>query len=55
MHPRPPVGHRPALADRLVYRGGKDMDAPLCFTCGTKMRPGGQLLRARGVRVYQLL
>ena len=34
---------------------GKAADAPLCMTCGTKMRPAGSLLRLRGLRLHQRL
>ena len=34
---------------------GHSQDAPLCMTCGTKMRPAGILLRVRGLRQHQRL
>ena len=33
----------------------RSADAPLCITCGTKMRPAGSLLRLRGLRQHQRL
>ena len=34
---------------------GRTADAPLCLTCGTKMRPAWQLLRLRRLRGHQRL
>ena len=38
-------------AELLEKITGTAVDSPLCFTCGTKMRPAGSLLRVRGLRL----
>ncbi len=42
-------------AELLEKITGTAVDSPLCFTCGTKMRPAGSLLRVRGLRQHQRL
>ncbi|MFI1195712.1 vitamin B12-dependent ribonucleotide reductase [Micromonospora sp. NPDC020750] len=43
--PAPPVGSSTELLEAVV---GKAADAPLCFTCGTKMRPAGSCYVCEG-------
>ena len=54
--PRRPAKPAPAEAhsstELLELQQGTVADAPLCFTCGTKMRPAGLLLRLRGLRLH---
>jgi ribonucleoside-diphosphate reductase alpha chain len=53
-HPVPPAGETPAPAEvgssteLLELRLGKAADAPLCMTCGTKMRPAGSCYVCEG-------
>ena len=57
----PVVGAKPAPATARTTSElfeaitGTSVDAPLCLTCGTKMRPERQLLRLRGLRQHQRL
>ena len=53
--PRPRRSRSGSSTELLELRLGKAADAPLCFTCGTKMRPAGLLLRLRGLRLHQRL
>ncbi|WP_019871292.1 vitamin B12-dependent ribonucleotide reductase [Salinispora oceanensis] len=43
--PAPPVGSSTELLEAVI---GKAADAPLCFTCGTKMRPAGSCYVCEG-------
>jgi ribonucleoside-diphosphate reductase alpha chain len=53
-HHEPPVGATPAPAEvgssteLLELQLGKAADAPLCMTCGTKMRPAGSCYLCEG-------
>lgn len=44
-HPAPSVGSSTELLEAVI---GKAADAPLCFTCGTKMRPAGSCYVCEG-------
>jgi len=52
--PHPPVGVTPAPVEAhsstelLELHLGKAADAPLCMTCGTKMRPAGSCYLCEG-------
>jgi ribonucleoside-diphosphate reductase alpha chain len=43
--PAPQVGSSTELLEAVI---GKAADAPLCFTCGTKMRPAGSCYVCEG-------
>ncbi|MEE3920177.1 hypothetical protein V2I01_23945 [Micromonospora sp. BRA006-A] len=43
--PAPSVGSSTELLEAVI---GKAADAPLCFTCGTKMRPAGSCYVCEG-------
>ena len=43
--PAPKVGSSTELLEAVL---GKAQDAPLCFTCGTKMRPAGSCYVCEG-------
>jgi ribonucleoside-diphosphate reductase alpha chain len=43
-----PVGIAHSSTELLELVGGKAADAPLCFTCGTKMRPAGSCYVCEG-------
>ena len=43
--PQRPVGSSTELLERVAH---KETDAPLCFTCGTKMRPAGSCYVCEG-------
>ena len=43
--PAPAVGSSTELLEAVI---GKAADAPLCFTCGTKMRPAGSCYVCEG-------
>ena len=44
-----------STAEVLEKLSGLSVDAPLCLTCGTKMRRSGILLHLRGLRLHQRL
>jgi ribonucleoside-diphosphate reductase alpha chain len=44
--PAPPTAH--TSAELLEEITGESVDAPLCFTCGTKMRPAGSCFVCEG-------
>jgi ribonucleoside-diphosphate reductase alpha chain len=46
--PVPPVAKPGSSAEVLEMVQGKSSDAPLCFTCGTKMRPAGSCYVCEG-------
>jgi ribonucleoside-diphosphate reductase alpha chain len=46
--PKPAPGAAHTSAELLEIIQGKEVDAPLCFTCGTKMRPAGSCYVCEG-------
>ncbi|WP_016698884.1 vitamin B12-dependent ribonucleotide reductase [Actinoalloteichus spitiensis] len=46
--PEPPASGAGSSTELLELRQGKEADAPLCFTCGTKMRPAGSCYVCEG-------
>ena len=53
--PAKPAKEAHTSAELLEKITGHAVDSPLCFTCGTKMRPRWLLLRLRGLRQHQRL
>ncbi|MBA3308976.1 MAG: vitamin B12-dependent ribonucleotide reductase, partial [Nocardioidaceae bacterium] len=45
---KPVPGTARTSAELLEAISGKEVDAPLCFTCGTKMRPAGSCYVCEG-------
>jgi ribonucleoside-diphosphate reductase alpha chain len=45
---KPVVGEAHTTAEMLELITGTSVDAPLCFTCGTKMRPSGSCYVCEG-------
>ena len=45
---KPAPAHVGSSMDLLELVQGKNADAPLCFTCGTKMRPAGSCYVCEG-------
>jgi ribonucleoside-diphosphate reductase alpha chain len=44
-----PAGHAPhSTAELIEFQQGRTADAPLCLTCGTKMRPAGSCYVCEG-------
>jgi ribonucleoside-diphosphate reductase alpha chain len=46
--PAGPVGGPHSTAELIEFQQGRTADAPLCLTCGTKMRPAGSCYVCEG-------
>jgi ribonucleoside-diphosphate reductase alpha chain len=45
---KPVPGGAQTSAELLEVLSGREVDSPLCFTCGTKMRPAGSCYVCEG-------
>ncbi len=45
---KPVTGGAHTTAELMEAISGREVDSPLCFTCGTKMRPAGSCYVCEG-------